>query len=147
MPRPAKGPEGSKEWFSPMEDRESPVRAHMTPCPLTMHSTDSIALAAETMREKRIRHIPILDEKGLAGMISDRDVGLVLSLLDVDPRRVTVGTVMSCTPFVVSPDTPLRQVVSRMAEEKLDAAVIVEDGRTVGIFTTVDALAAFSRSL
>jgi CBS domain-containing protein len=130
-----------------MEQKGTLVREYMTACPLTVSSRDSIAVASRVMRERRIRHIPVVDERRLAGMISDRDVSLVLSLEEVDPRCVTVGTVMTADPYVVEAETPLKTVVEKMAMDRLEAAVVISGQEIAGIFTTVDALMAFSKHL
>jgi acetoin utilization protein AcuB len=69
---------------------------------------------------------------------------MVETLQDVDPRKVLVSEAMTQDPYLVSPDTALDEVVSTMAESKLGSAVVTQNGKVVGIFTTVDACRAFS---
>ena len=112
----------------------------MTPCPHTVDPVESVAVAHERMRSNGIRHLPVVEGEALRGMLSERDVQIVLSLVDVDPASVTVSHVMVRDPYCVSPGTPLLEVVERMASSKVGSAVVMENGRVVGIFTTVDAL-------
>jgi acetoin utilization protein AcuB len=42
-------------------------------------------------------------------------------------------------PYQVAPETPINEVANTMAKERLGSAVVVKNGRVVGIFTTVDA--------
>lgn len=47
-------------------------------------------------------------------------------------------------PYVAHPDAPLNEVASDMATQKLGSAIILEDGKLVGIFTATDACRALS---
>lgn len=118
------------------------VRDCMTACPHTLEPSRSVAEASALMREHSIRHVPVVEEGSLNGLLSDRDVTLVLSLVDVDPARVRVSDVMAPDPMQVSPDAALGDVAGEMAERKSGAAVVTDGTQVVGIFTTVDALRA-----
>jgi acetoin utilization protein AcuB len=63
---------------------------------------------------------------------------LVESLKDADPKLVTVSDAMSQSVYAVAPDAPLDEVVGTMAEKKLGSAVVLQNGKIVGIFTTID---------
>lgn len=54
---------------------------------------------------------------------------------------------MTREPYVVAPDTALDDVVRAMASRKFGSAVVADHGKVVGIFTTVDACAAFAELL
>ena len=54
---------------------------------------------------------------------------------------------MTQTPYTVAPETPLDEVVLKMAEHKYGCAVIAQNEKVVGIFTTVDACRAFAEML
>jgi len=54
---------------------EAPVGSVMTRDPVTVKAGDSIVKAAIIMSERRIRHLPVVDDNGvLVGVISIRDV-------------------------------------------------------------------------
>jgi acetoin utilization protein AcuB len=91
------------------------------------------------MRTSRIRHLPVLEGGQLVGMLTHRDLVLIESLKDVDPKKVTVEDAMSTEVYTVSPDAPLDEVVREMAEKKYGSAVVIQNHKVVGIFTTVDA--------
>lgn len=103
-----------------------------------------MSVAHRMMREYHIRHLPVLRGSKIVGIVSDRDLNMVESLKDVDPRTVLVSEAMSQDPYLVSPDAALDEVVSNMAKSKLGSAVITQHNKVVGIFTTVDACRAFS---
>ena len=78
------------------------------------------------------------------GVLSDRDLHLIESLRDVDPEKVTVEEAMSEVVYTVAPRAPLDEVVREMAQHKHGCAVVADNGKVVGVFTTVDALRAFA---
>ncbi len=116
------------------------VREHMTKSPHTIGKDQTLDHASEVMRSHGIRHLPVLEGGELLGIISNRDVYLIETLQDVDPKKVTVEEAMTAEPYSVKPDTPLVEVVSTMAQRKYGAAVVMEGRNVIGIFTTVDAL-------
>jgi acetoin utilization protein AcuB len=124
-----------------------PIRELMTLQPHTIGREQPMSVAHRMMREHRIRHLPVLQGGKLVGVLSDRDLNLVETLREVDPSRVLVEDAMSADPYAVSPDTPLDVVVSAMAEHKYGCAVVLQNAKVIGIFTTVDACRALARFL
>lgn len=114
------------------------VQKYMTTSPVTISKDQTIAFAANVMREHRIRHLPVLDGGAIAGLLSARDVALIESLAGVDPRTLRVEEAMSQAPYTTAPDTPVNEVAASMAQHKYGAAVVVQNGHVVGVFTTVD---------
>jgi acetoin utilization protein AcuB len=123
---------------------DQPIRNFMTPTPLTIGRAQTLAAAHILMRARRVRHLPVLDGGKLVGLVSQRDLHLVETLKDVDPTAVLVEEAMSEAPYTVGPGTPLAKVAETMVRRRYGSAVIVERGRVVGMFTTVDALRALS---
>jgi acetoin utilization protein AcuB len=111
----------------------------MTPSPHTIGAEQTLRLASETMKEKQIRHLPVLHGGQLVGVITDRDVNLVETLSDVDPTLITVSDAMTQPVYVVAPETPIDEVVTQMANQKYGSAVVMQGRKVVGVFTTVDA--------
>jgi acetoin utilization protein AcuB len=52
---------------------------------------------------------------------------------------------MSPDVSTATPSTPLEEIVSAMADNKYGSVIVVDHGRTVGVFTTVDALRALRK--
>ncbi len=125
----------------------SRIDEFMTRCPVVVAPRTTVTEAARLLRENGIRHLPVVDGGALVGLVTDRDLHLVQSLVDVEPGTVTVGNVMEPDPFCVASSTPLHEVVSRMAAGKLGSAVVLEGTGVSGIFTTIDALRALGRML
>lgn len=120
------------------------ISKYMTTSPHTVGIDQPLTTAHRLMRDNRIRHLPVLQGGKLVGMLTERDLALIETLKDVDPAKVTVEDAMTPTPYTVAPTAPLDEVVSTMAEHRYGSAVVVDNGHVVGVFTTVDALAAFS---
>jgi acetoin utilization protein AcuB len=120
------------------------VQRYMTVGPVVISSGRTIADAHGLMRERGIRHLPVVDDGKLVGMLSQRDLYLVETLKGIDPSAERVREAMSADPYSVAPDAPIDVVAEAMAARKLGSAVVVDRGAVIGVFTTVDALRALS---
>lgn len=123
------------------------IQKYMTTTPHSIGVDQTLARAHQAMRDNAIRHLPVLSGGQLVGILTDRDLGLVESLKDVDPTRVTVEDAMSTSVYAVAPDAPLDEVASTMAEHRYGSAIVMQNGKVVGIFTTVDACRALAELL
>lgn len=54
---------------------------------------------------------------------------------------------MSTEVFTVKPDATLERVASQMAAKKYGCAVVTEDAKVLGVFTTTDLALAFAEVL
>ncbi len=81
------------------------------------------------------------------GIVSERDIALVESLPGVDVNEVVVSEAMTSDPFCVEANTPLESVVAEMAGHKWGTAIVTQDAKLVGVFTTTDALQALVQFL
>ncbi|MBP8067650.1 MAG: CBS domain-containing protein [Pedobacter sp.] len=54
--------------------KDTPISEAMTTSPITVSSTDSIELCMQIMTDKHIRHLPVVNENQVAGMVSIGDV-------------------------------------------------------------------------
>lgn len=116
------------------------IRDVMTKSPHTIGISLTLADAKRVMDQYGIRHLPVLEGGALVGLVSDRDVQMISALSQLDVRDVTVEEAMSQVPFTVSPGTSLLTAVRHMAKKKLGSAVVVENDKVVGVFTTTDGM-------
>lgn len=114
----------------------------MTTVPHSIGHDQTVSAAAQMMQQHTIRHLPVLKAGRLLGILSDRDVKLIEALEGELGDRLAVEEAMTEDPYSVSPDAPLDEVVETMAERKLGSAVVEQNHKVVGIFTTVDACRA-----
>lgn len=96
--------------------------------------------AADMMREKRIRHLPVVDAQNrINSILSAHDMTDVQKFRDLPVDLFTSFPVRT-----VTPDTPLSEVSFMMLKEKISCLIIAEGGEAVGIITTDDLLFQFS---
>jgi acetoin utilization protein AcuB len=123
------------------------IEKYMTTTPHAIGRDQPLSQAHAMMRKHEFRHLPVLSGGELVGLISDRDLQLIETLKDVDPKKVTVEDAMSTSVYAVTPNTSLDQVLMTMAERKYGCAVVMDNGHVVGMFTTVDVCRAFAELL
>ena len=112
----------------------SQVRDYMTSDPQTLGMKSTLLDAVLLLRRSELRHIPILDNDRLVGVLSDRDVArwapsLLTSLTPQEYNRVfeetPVGKVMTRNPISVSPDAPLAEAVNLMYKHRLGCFIVL----------------------
>jgi len=117
---------------------------------ITVRTSDSLLTASKLLREKGIRHLPVVDAAGrLAGMLTDRDIKRasaseatsleiheLLYLLD----KLDVSKVMTKKPVSVTPQTPVSEAAALMVRHKIGCLPVVDGGRLAGIVTEIDML-------
>ncbi len=123
------------------------VQKYMSYVPKSIGFDQTIAQASEFMRKLHLRHLPVLKDGNLVGILTDRDISLVSSFKDVDPTKMTVEQAYTADPYFTKPTAPLNEVVTYMAEHKYGCALVVDNGKLVGIFTEIDAYKALSELL
>jgi acetoin utilization protein AcuB len=127
-------------------DQNAPIADYMTALPHTVGSEQTITFAQQLMEKYGIRHLPVLHGGELYGIVSDRDLGMIAGLNEVNPDNTTVEEAMTQEAYTVSKDASLIDVLKEMLEHKYGSVVVVEGTKIVGIFTTHDALALLVRS-
>jgi acetoin utilization protein AcuB len=139
-----------------VSERRQPLRVGdiMSVSPVTITPSTSVQAAQALMQLRKIRHLPVLQDGHLVGMISDRDIRLVLpspatSLTVWEIRhlldQLMVGEVMTYFVMTTASDCPVTEAVGRMLGHKVGALPVVEDRQVVGILTRTDVLRAFRR--
>ena len=127
----------------------------MTKDPLIMVASETIAQADELMAVNKIRQLPVVNERELIGIITDRDIRSFLSgsLISAPEARekalhTKIGDVMTRDPLTLSPDDELREAVELLINEKVGGIPVVDGAEgIVGIVTYVDVLRCFLNRL
>lgn len=117
------------------------VQNFMTRLPHTIGQDQSLAVAHGLMRTYDLRHLPVLKDGRLVGIVSQRDLYLIESLEGVDMAQVPVGDAMITEIYTVGPRTSVRKIAAEMATHRYGCAVVMDGDAIIGIFTTTDALA------
>jgi acetoin utilization protein AcuB len=122
----------------------------MTPSPITVERSTTLAQALKLMDERHIRHLPVVDGTHLLGLVSERVLRIVDNMQGFNAGMCTVADFINAKPYSVPRDTPVREVVQEMAAKKYGSVVVIggEGGDSVlGVFTTTDALRVFAELL
>jgi len=124
----------------------------MTQNPLTLTEDEVVKTAVTLVLRNRIRHLPVLQDDRLVGIVSDRDLKRALPsvVAGSSPEEyqnfmssTKLKEVMTADPVTCTPDTDVKDVVRQFVENKIGAIPVVDEGRVVGILTQTDAMRAF----
>jgi acetoin utilization protein AcuB len=126
------------------------VRDWMTGNLVTLSPEASVAEALTLCRERRIRHIPIVEEGRLIGIVSDRDLRDASPALGDAERASTlqeirVGDVMTREVSTTVPQDPIENVAQEMYELKIGSLPVVaeeDEEKLLGIVTSSDVMRA-----
>lgn len=100
--------------------------------------------ALELCRTRKIRHLPVRDADGLAGIVSDRDLRLLVGRGQLEGTKL--GAMALRALVTIAPGTRLSHAASLLVERGIGALPVVEDGRLLGLVSTVDVLDHCSRA-
>ena len=123
---------------------------------VTLGVSDHLDIADDIMRLGRIRHLPVVADGHLVGILSQRDLyrAALSSLLQLGYRaekewlaKVGVRAVMTPAVVTVTPATTVRAAIELMLEKKIGCLLVVEGGRLVGLVTETDCLRCLAHVL
>ena len=102
-----------------------------------------IAAAWTVLERERVRHLPVVEQGVLVGIVSDRDLLLTASRADAGklsfPDKV-LGEIMSTAVVTCTANTSVAEAARLMIDKKIDALPVVAGSRLVGIVTSTDLL-------
>jgi acetoin utilization protein AcuB len=119
----------------------------MAPSPYTIEHTACLAKALAEMTSHQIRHLPVMRDEAVIGVISQRDITVANCVDGCDMDSVAVSEVMTDDLYSVEIGTNVKEVALNMYARKIGSAVVTDGGKLVGVFTTVDALHALATLL
>ncbi len=123
---------------------------------VTLDARGMLDIADDLMRLKRIRHLPVLEDGRLVGLVTQRDLFLagvssVLSFRRQSERewlgRIRVREVMTTDLVTVPPETDIEDAVALMIEHKIGCLPVVAAGKLVGLLSETDCLRYLQRIL
>jgi acetoin utilization protein AcuB len=120
---------------------------------VTISASDSLSTVEDIMTLGHVRHMPVVRQGKLVGVVSERDL-LRVSLSNLndfgkDQRRaflhaVEIKIVMSAPPIVIEPDATVKEAARAMAERKIGCLPVVEGNELIGLVTETDVLRHFA---
>lgn len=124
-----------------MNIKDIKVEEFTSPAVITLSPEASLDDALQLMQEHGIRHLPILKDKEVVGIISERDI--LTHVGKQWDKMMTVEDVMNTSVLSVFASDNLGDVAYQLSSEKKGSAIVLdEDNNLYGIFTTTDALNA-----
>lgn len=122
----------------------------MTPDPVTVVPDRPLDDAIRLFEESGFRHLPVVEDGALIGMVSDRDLALATGWVLEDYRKTedsqgphSVREIMRAPVIsLTSSDSP-EDAARRIVTDRIGALPILADGRLVGIVTESNLLRAF----
>ena len=107
---------------------------------LTATATMSVAEAAAAMRDAKVGAIMVLNGPRLAGIFTERDALYRVLAAGKDPKRTTLGDVMTADPTTIAADKPFGHALHMMYERGFRHVPVVENGLPIGMVSARDAL-------
>lgn len=114
------------------------VADHMATRLTSLRSTSTLAEALALAEEHFVRHLPVVDDDVLVGIVSDRDLRRAVGRQM--ESSTAISELMTADPIVLEPTEALAGAATRMREGRISALPVVKDGRLVGILTLTDIL-------
>lgn len=128
------------------------VKNRMTANPFTVTPENTIPEAAALMEKHSVRHLPVVSEGHVVGVLSRGDIaaagpsqatslsaGEITYLLN----KLKVGKVMTREPITISPDALLEEAATAMRDNKIEMLPVVDGDELVGVITESAILDAF----
>ena len=117
--------------------------------PVTLKPDDTLDLASDIISLGRFRHIPVVENGKLIGIISERDLmgaaavrifGLKQKSKSALLKCVLIKDIMKRRVVTVEPDTPIKDAAHLMADKKVGCVPVLSEGALVGLVTTTGVL-------
>ena len=130
-------------------DKAKTVRKIMMGSPVTLTPDDTLDLANNVISLGRIRHIPVVENGKLVGLLSERDLigaaanrifGLNQKSKSALLKTESVKSIMKKRLVTVTPDTPIKDAARLMADKKIGCVPVISAGALVGLVTTTNVL-------
>ncbi len=113
------------------------AKRRMTRKVVTVMRHDSLAMAKALMDSGKFRHLLVVDDGKLVGILSNSDIRWHGHL------DATVDQAMTTNPATIESTATVEEAARLMLRLKIGALPVVADGKPVGILSTSDILEAF----
>ena len=121
------------------------INSVMTPFPYSVEADARLAEASKMLARYKIRHLPVMDDGRLVGVVSQRLLERAQRAGEGEPSLVR--EIMLDEPYIVEIGEPLEKVLFHLADHHLECVLVVKDDRLAGIFTMIDAYRRYAREL
>ena len=120
-----------------------PVEEFTTPDPITAPESMPVEDMAQLMKEFGIRHLPVKRQNKIVGLISQRDLNVVMAL-DVNKKMMLRARDLMITNLAtIRSSASLDEAAFQMSSKKIGSLLVYDNADNfLGIFTATDALNA-----
>ncbi len=125
------------------KEQKTKVSDIMSPDPISLDVSSTVAEAAQAMRKKDIGDVVIVEEDNLIGILTDRDIVVRCIAENRDPESTDVGSICSRDVTTLSPGDSIDFAWQLMKSHSIRRLPVVQQGHAVGIVSMGD-LAKFS---
>jgi len=125
------------------------VRELMTTDVATIGRNDELTIADDIMKMKRLRHLPVLEEGRIVGILTQRDLfhAALSTALNFGEKAqkeflktVVVKEVMTDEVLTIDADADVKEAARLLIEHRIGCLPVVENGKLVGIVSETDLL-------
>ena len=131
-----------------MHVKTDKIESVMTTAVVTVDVNESLLLARKIFDKKKVRHLPVVDNRKLVGILSLTDImrlsfGNTYGIDDSDTDKtlfemLTIGQIMKENPMFVNSQDSIKKVAAILIEEEFHALPVLKDDTLAGIVTTTD---------
>jgi CBS domain-containing protein len=126
--------------------KRTPISKIMTEDIITVNKTQSIKEVSDIIKDKNIRHVPVVSGEKIIGMLSKVDLQKISFVNTVDSDDLTtalydglnIEQVMTKDVKVVQKSDTIYEVASILSKNEFHSLPVVEQDKLVGIVTTTD---------
>lgn len=101
---------------------------------------DDLAMAEQIMRWAGVRHVPVVEDGTVVGVLTARDLLRLRAEGNGQQDRLPVRDFMTADPQLIGPDEQVGAACALMVARKIGCLPVVDGGKLVGIVTTTDIL-------
>lgn len=112
------------------------VRDIMTRNLVTLGEDEDLSQADAVLQLARIRHLPVVRDDRLIGLVTHRDILRAVATKGQCP--VPASEVMAKEVRTTRPDARLAHAAKQLLEQKIGCLPVVEEGKLVGLVTEAD---------
>jgi acetoin utilization protein AcuB len=125
------------------------VRKKMQKNITTITKDERMTTAKKILKEKNIRHLPVVEGKKLIGLVTNMDIrkseassatSLEIRELHYLLDKITVGEIMTRNVITISPDISIEEATTLLHDNKIGCLPVIEDGNLVGLLTEGDVM-------
>jgi CBS domain-containing protein len=115
------------------------ARDLMTPGAECVGENDTLATAAQKMRDLDVGQLPVCGEDGrLHGVVTDRDIVVKCLAEGGDPRETVAGSLAEGKPVTIGADDSIEQAISTMVRHKVRRLPVIDGHDLVGMLSQAD---------